>query len=53
MNFRPFVPVLAWLLMTAAAVGQTSTDPNEGANLSTGTTAGTYVFSWWGRAGRT
>ena len=54
MNPRTLVPVaLASLLLTAAAVAQTSTDPNEGALLTPGPAAGAYTFSWWGRAGRT
>ena len=45
--------LLAFACLGPLAHAQTSTDPNEGSQLSQNATTGVYTFSWWGRAGRT
>ena len=45
--------VWVFVLATATTLAQTSTDPNEGSQITQNPTTGAYTFSWWGRAGRT
>ncbi len=53
MTFRRLLfSLLAFACIGTAVRAQTSTDPNEGSQLSQDPSTGTYSFSWWGRAGR-
>ena len=54
MTFRLLLfSLLVFACLGTVARAQTSTDPNEGCQLSQDSTTGAYTFSWWGRAGRT
>ena len=45
--------LLMVLSCLCSAQAQTAADFNEGLQVAPGTTAGDYVLTWWGRAGRT
>ena len=45
--------ISAFLLsLMPLGVAQIPSDPNEGSRLTFNSTAGTYSFAWWGRAGK-
>jgi Bacterial TSP3 repeat len=50
---RLFLFLMVWCLGMPFATAQTATSVNEGLRITTGTTAGTQVIAWWGKAGRT
>ncbi len=44
--------LICFLTMAGFAQAQDAGDPNEGTTLTPDGSSGTYLFSWWGRAGR-
>jgi len=42
-----------YLICACSASAQTAADWNEGLHVATGTQAGDYTVTWWGKAGRT
>ena len=50
---RRIAAISALLCLMDLAGAQSQSSLNEGAKLTKDSTANTYTFSWWGRAGRT
>lgn len=41
------------LALSSPAFGQTASDLNEGSQITSGSTTGSFIFRWWGVSGRT
>ncbi|MDD5262890.1 MAG: hypothetical protein PHD76_13680, partial [Methylacidiphilales bacterium] len=45
--------MICFLALAGFVQAQSPNDPNEGTTLTPDSSSGTYLFSWWGHAGRT
>lgn len=53
MKLVRYLYLLPVALLPLSGMAQSSTDLNEGSMLTPDSVSGTYVFAWWGKAGRT